>query len=403
MRKIVFINTSYWAWGELTIAIQFAKRLKRAECLFIVPPSHESRIKRSGFEYRILIPHGKRLNRLTFSEVQSAFGPDLVILSDLLNYAFCDTHYGLTFEDLELFKCPCGGFDLYDLKKTAGKVDTFGFIDRKIKSFDFSYLSLFLQPCPILSPFTNKQTGSVRYSLFEMQKPVRKKEQTDAKNKLGINENQKIVFITNATWQQNHRLYPETIEFISSCYDSIYSSMTNLPQDIQIICVGPRRFFPTNCSKNFSHIESMPEEEFKTFISAADLLVSNNFISTSMVEVALKGIPVLLLQNSYFKFKDRKGWAGGRKAPEPAQVAALEKVYPFRMFPVGWFLFLDPIVTNNPFYSILPHIEIYDNEKITGTILSMLESTYREEFNKRIEHFKKKLVELPEPDEAIEA
>jgi hypothetical protein len=60
------------------------------------------------------------------------------------------------------------------------------------------------------------------------------------------------------------------------------------------------------------------------------------------------------------------------------------------MFPVGWFLFLDPIVTNNPFYSILPHIEIYDNEKITGTILSMLESTYREEFNKRIEHFKKK-------------
>lgn len=42
-------------------------------------------------------------------------------------------------------------------------------------------------------------------------------------------------------------------------------------------------------------------------------------------------------------------------------------------------------------------------KKITGTILSMLESTYREEFNKRIEHFKKKLVELPEPDEAIEA
>ena len=133
MRKIVFINTSYWAWGELTIAIQFAKRLKRAECLFIVPPSHESRIKRSGFEYRILIPHGKRLNRLTFSEVQSAFGPDLVILSDLLNYAFCDTHYGLTFEDLELFKCSCGGL-IYRLKKICRKVILLGLLTEKLKA-----------------------------------------------------------------------------------------------------------------------------------------------------------------------------------------------------------------------------------------------------------------------------
>jgi hypothetical protein len=402
MRKIVFIVTSYWAWGELRIAIRFAQSLHSTQCIFILPPTHECRIKEENFHYRILIPKARRFNQLLLLEVQNTYKPDLVILSDLLNFAFCEKHYGLNVNDLSCFKCRLGGFDLYNIRDNVGKTDTYGFIDKKMKQLDTSSLSLFLQPCPILSPIQKINEDVIRYSLFDSKSTITEEDRYQSRKELGIRDDDRVILITNASWQQNHKLYPETQKFVKSCHDATYAILNDLPENYVVICLGPLRVLPENCGARFRYLNQM-SKGFRNLIAAIDLYLCNNFISTSMIEIALSGVPVLLLQNSYFKFNGKQGYVGGKKYETPELVANIEKVYPFRMFPVGWYLFLDPIIQENPFFDIIPKQEIYNTSEATGKVVSMLTNDYREYFYQKISALRNILDTLPKPAVLFEA
>lgn len=101
---------------------------------------------------------------------------------------------------------------------------------------------------------------------------------------------------------------------------------------------------------------------------ATDLFISNNYISTSMVKIALSGIPTLLLQNSYLKREQGECWVNGKKRATPALLRDCLVAYPFRMFPVGWYRFLNHIVRDNPFYSFLAQAELFDIQEVLGKI-----------------------------------
>ena len=93
-------------------------------------------------------------------------------------------------------------------------------------------------------------------------------------------------------------------------------------------------------------------------VDAADVFLSMNYISTSMVRAALHGIPVVLLGNSFVK-RDGKQWSVVNRKNNRV-VAGMEEVYPFRMFPVGWYSFLEPIVQKNSFYQLTQCAEIFE-------------------------------------------
>ena len=103
--NVVFIVTSFWSFGELLIAVEFADELIKSgdKICFIAPPTHKNTILKKGYICISLVPKSRQLNRILFNEVKYSFKPDLVILSDFLNYNFADRHYGITKEDLKTF------------------------------------------------------------------------------------------------------------------------------------------------------------------------------------------------------------------------------------------------------------------------------------------------------------
>ncbi|GAA0121928.1 MAG: hypothetical protein KID00_11145 [Clostridium argentinense] len=75
--NVAFIVTSYWAYGELLIALQFAKRIKKHgfSPYFFVPPSHEKVLKEEDILYSILFPKLGKINHILLQDYENKYKP----------------------------------------------------------------------------------------------------------------------------------------------------------------------------------------------------------------------------------------------------------------------------------------------------------------------------------------
>ena len=59
-------------------------------------------------------------------------GVYFIILSDFLNYYFCERHYGLQVEDLKIFSGQIGTIDIFEWEIEKRKMDTYGFAAKTV-------------------------------------------------------------------------------------------------------------------------------------------------------------------------------------------------------------------------------------------------------------------------------
>jgi hypothetical protein len=394
MKTICFIVTSFWAYGELTIALEFALRIRKAgyEPVFLIPPSHENILKQNNIRYLTLVPGSRKLNLVLLNEIKLTYEPAAVVLSDFLNYHFCERHYGLTVDDLAIFPGKIGVFDIYDFEATRGGVDTYGFYAKNMKNLSLKSYEFLLQPCPV-NHFEKRKEKEFRYSLFHRLESRTKEEKESARRSLGITGDQKILLITSAIWQQKYRAHKDIVPFVTACNKMLEDVLDTLPGDTRVISVGHQTLYPDRKTDRFTHYDKMLPEEFRRVTSAADLYVSNNYISTSMIKMVLSGIPTLLIQNSIFKKNGTIKWYKYKNRNLPGILDRCPVAYPFRLFPVGWYRFLDGIFKNNPFFSLMLQAELFAAEELREKILKILEN--QEMFDDRRNAYLESLKKLP--------
>jgi hypothetical protein len=394
MKTICFIVTSFWAYGELTIALEFALRIRKAgyEPVFLIPPSHENILKQNNIRYLTLVPGSRKLNLVLLNEIKLTYEPAAVVLSDFLNYHFCERHYGLTVDDLAIFPGKIGVFDIYDFEATRGGVDTYGFYAKNMKNLSLKSYEFLLQPCPV-NHFEKRKEKEFRYSLFHRLESRTKEEKESARRSLGITGDQKILLITSAIWQQKYRAHKDIVPFVTACNKMLEDVLDTLPGDTRVISVGHQTLYPDRKTDRFTHYDKMLPEEFRRVTSAADLYVSNNYISTSMIKMVLSGIPTLLIQNSIFKKNGTIKWYKYKNRNLPGILDRCPVAYPFRLFPVGWYRFLDGIFKNNPFFSLMLQPELFAAEELREKILKILEN--QEMFDDRRNAYLESLKKLP--------
>jgi hypothetical protein len=370
LENVVFIVTSFWAYGELCIAIDFAHRLKNAGInpIFIIPPSHEGMVRQNHFYYQLLIPKAAKLNRIILKEVEILYQPKAIFLADFLNYSFCEQHYGLTMDDLSIFSGKIGAFDLYDFETAHGCVDTYGFQAKNMKRLSVNDYDILLQPCPVNHISSPKSPNVFRYGLFG--NITERVEEDIEKNrfKIGLKRDERMILMTSAIWQHTYRSYHEVEPFIKACYRALEKIISGLPCNYKIFLVGASSIFKNCGDQRFIQINQMPPEQFYQLMMAADVFVSNNYISTSMLKIVLSGIPTLLLKNSFLKRNGVQRWVNGAKLKPPKLLADCSLAYPFRMYPVGWYKFLEHIVRENPFYSLLLQAELFETQGVIQKI-----------------------------------
>lgn len=402
--NVVFIITSFWAYGELLIAKEFATDLKEKgnKILFIVPPSHKNSLGKS-FQYVSLIPNSRNINRIIFNEVQEKFKPDIVVLSDFLNYSFADRHYGIIKEDLEIFKCKIATFDNFDWTQKRLCMDTYGYVSDIPKKVNIEDYGDRIIVCPLGNPLLEKKEGEYRCALFNFSsfRSEEEKSMLRKKNADLYPLDKKIILVSNAKWQekyvQNENI-DEFVEFSNLIYRRV---LEKLSQDNIVISVGEKK---ENYSKqaNIVMLDSMPAKEFDEYVKMSDLYIGKNITSTSMIRMALSGIPCVNIQNSLTKLDaDKLEKLSAFLEVDKPEVG---KMYKYRMFPVGWYDFLEPIMVDNPYAEIIQSCELFEVERTYDIIRHLLyDDEMKNELVSKADQLNSIISQLMSPTDIINA
>lgn len=375
--RVVFLVTSFWSYGELLIAKQFAESINQVghKVLFILPPTHVDSMKASGFSTMRLIPGSANLNRIIFVEVREKFHPDLVILSDFLNYNFADKHYGIRREDLDLFLCKIATFDNFDWKLKRMCMDTYGFVSDIPKRVNIDDYGSRIIPCPIANPTIPVKEGEYRYSVVSNRLIMNPDLKAELLEDYHMNhmKNKKIILVSNAKWQETYADHENIGKFIDLSNGMFQELILRLSIEHFVIIVGDMDIAYEN-NPNILVKPSMPSEEYDNYIRMSDLYLCRNITSTSMIKVALAGIPCINLMNSIRSTKKIVEKVGSYHSILANDIEDM-KAYKYMMYPVGWYEFLSPVFMNNPYGNIIQSSEQFDMEDTLRKIHELLYST----------------------------
>jgi hypothetical protein len=387
---IGFIVTSYWAFGELLIAQYFARQVAAAGYTpyFIIPPTHEKVLKESGYKYTLLFPKMAKINRILLQDFQHRYRPGLVILSDFINFHFCEKHYGLTREDLDIFEGRLGTFDNFHWKLEKREMDTYGFRAREVSNVDIDNYGFRLLPCPIVNPAPDRpEIGEYYYPLNEDYIEYDETSKKKLRTELSLPLDKPIGLVTSAAWQSTYRQYPHVKTFVRKSGNTFMDILKTTFKNGVIIYVGKNPGFESNNGARFIHFDRLNPLEFEKYAMASDIYISKNVSSTTLARFSLSGLPTAVLINS------------------KQTVDGLDKSahYPFRMFPVGWFKFLKPVLKDNPYARLVNEMEIFDERETVEKLKSLIhKKTTREECKNRALRFRKRLAPLMKPGEIVE-
>lgn len=406
---ILFIVTSFWAYGELLIAVEFAKRAYKAgyKPIFLIPPSHKKIIQNHPFKHTMLIPGSGKINRILLQDIEHCYAPKLVILADFLNYHFCERHYGLLPKDLEIFSGKIGTFDDFSWDLTSNRMDTYGFHAKGYGELSLDDYSFYLSPCPLNHPksdITSKQFCYAHHDNLTWCDEVKKRE---ARKALDIPLDKKVILLTIATWQHTHVAYPQVENFVNISNKMLEHILLQLGDDTFIICVGPEMIFTTNKPTNYRAYKQLQPADFEVCLFASDLFLSSNITSATLAKATLSGIPAIVFFSSVYKQDDKiKQLSNPAFQITPFAQTLFEQVeycYPFRMFPVGWYDFLTPLVHNNLFCNTLMQVELFDEKGCLEAITDILynQNVYNQ-LTLSSKNYLTELEKLPEVNQILE-
>ena len=406
---ILIIVTSFWAYGELLIAVEFAKRIikNNYNIIFLIPSSHEKIIKSFGscFKYITLIPKSRKINRLFLIDIENTYKLSFVILADFLNYSFCEVHYGLTLDDLNIFSGKIGTFDDFDWDLCNRSMDTYGFKAKNNERINTNIFEFKLLPVPIVNPdreIKNDKRINL-YKLFDETKEYNELIKNEKKELLNLSNSKKTILVTSATWQEKYKDYPEVIKYVELSNNIFNKVLNKLAKYFNVIYVGLKE--NNNSEENITYLNQLPPDEFENYILASDLFISRNITSTTMLRIIMNNIPVLFLRNSiYFKNGTDKFSKFKFKINTEirSEIDKLEYCYPYLMFPVGWYNFLKPVFNGNLFTKTYFTEELFNIEGIIEKVIEILcNKSTLDKLNHNLFNYKQKLDSLPDINDIL--
>jgi Family of unknown function (DUF6365) len=139
-----------------------------------------------------------------------------------------------------------------------------------------------------------------------------------------------------------------------------------------VVHVGPRQWrFPLADQIDYRHFSKLPYQMLHEKLAAADLFVTANVLSVTLAQAVLAGVPALVLENHQtFGPAELPDWAG-------VTAPLLHSAYPFRVAPLGWHDFLEPLLAGNPYADCFATAGILDRQGVLAALTGLLDDESR--------------------------
>jgi hypothetical protein len=342
------------------------------------------------------------VNRLLFSELTGHYPPDLIVLCDFLTFAFSQTRFGITYDMLRELGRPLLSLDSYEWESGDFRIDFFNGAVRQMPD-TLRDLDGVLRPCPMNKP-APPEGRMICYSFLHQVRPPAGERQS-VREELGIPADAVLFLTAEARWQ---KMRPKSYggPFAEIVDRLVEDCIRRLDREVHWIQLGPKQGQgKARHGKVVQHkAASLPEQQFDRLVAAADLLISTNVASTTLIKCIRCGTNALLLHSSVLA----RGPADLDRCPfrlaesTRTLLADAYPIHPFLMYPMGWYRFLQPVLRDNPYLGTFYQAEILDQE----AVVRILEKAAARELPVPVEaraRYQMLLQDLPSADACVES
>jgi hypothetical protein len=184
-----------------------------------------------------------------------------------------------------------------------------------------------------------------------------------------------VVFLTNSRWEYvNVTRSAAMAQLMQAMPRLIHSHLAALGRPVRVEHVGPVAWqFPIADHIDYRHCARLAPNRFHERLLNADLFISANAVSVTLTQAVLWGVPSLLLQND--KLLDVGALTGDGAGPRWLADAApeLTVAYPFRVFPWGWYEFLAPVLSDNPYTDCFLTAGIFQRRRVVQAMSALID------------------------------
>jgi len=411
--KVLFLAMSSAGYGETLIGLSLARQLGDAghQCHFIVDTMSGPLLDGSGMSYVSLDAVMGPLARLIVDAEISAWHPDVIVLADY--FTFCGVfakRYEIDPWFVDDYGIPVVPIDIWELAGTSFEVDVFCGKRMAVDKHLLDYPA-WLRPVPLCHVSAGDEPRAFPFQLGVGDERVSRRTRAHLREVFAIPPEGRLLLLALASWQLPNYNDDNGNRVASVVPDLVMQCLADLPPDTHIVQVGqPLHGFDRLDPDRTHQMPSCSPSRFNVLLGSVDAFVGLNVGATTLTRAVLAGVNGVVIQNSHEADTAEAATsaleASGRQVDGNLRdwLNRAAPLYPFRMWPLGFHSFLEPLLENNPYNQAFRTVELLDRDLVTQTIgASLFDSTTSAELAQGRQGYLDAVAQLPPTAEVFDA
>ncbi len=372
-RTHLFLASFPASRGEITLALRVAQDLHQQGDRIVFLGCKSDSMIFSGKPYEF-VPIDFMMSNLDdhmTGLVQSHKADSLILVDVLTNSVWLKLlNLGSWFFDQKLV--PVLAIDVYHLTEDRQRGDAF--LDFE---FDFSYLNSIPKGRMVPVPFISPDASPDVYNSVPPSMKVEEDRKKQIREELGIPQKEKLILMVGAHWQLPSFWQDAHCRRIASCVPNLMTYYASrVDPKVRVVHIGPE---PYNVSNNlegrYLWLERVDQQQFQALLASADLLLTSNFVGTTLSSAITIGLPILVIRNSTRAMSTEEAIAKMPATPSDKVIRWLDAatpLYQFHCWPLGYYRLVSPLLENNPFCRTFHAAELLHEDAVIEACRTLL-------------------------------
>jgi hypothetical protein len=392
-------------WGETAIGLRIGRELHQIGDIpvFLVHSSATALFKNTPFTCVPISDHLGPLLELLIEAHVSGKNTASIILADFFTASMYLPEMGLDPQFLTRYDLPVIALDIWNYEETGYAIDVYVDKHKHVPRWIES-LSHRLIPVPIVRSVFKPGV----YNALPERIAVPRRVRNHVRGNIGLAAGDRAVLFCTASWQQPP-LSDEHGERMAKTVPTLLAHyLDQLGPSVHLVHVGPSTYpLREVLGDRYHWLPSLNADQFDLLVGSVDLLMSVNISATTNAKAIASGLPVIVLQNSCRAgtLEELTSWLPAPPSPDVAEcVRDLVPLYPFSLWPLGFYDFLRPLLLDNNYCDALEIVELLDEQKVVAVCRDLLFSVeVRERLAHKQSEYVRQIARLPTALDAIES
>lgn len=380
--KVLILAIGSAGFGETLMGVSLAKQLLRRKHAVhcVIDKACERVVTDERVPATILEPQMGPLVRVLLHTLIMEFRPTIIVLADYLTYCgVCLRRYSLDPWFISEYGLPIIPINVWEWQHTDFSIDIYA---KKQLSISEAFRDMPVSLCPVpLCHEIQEEVSSHRalpYELCSDMVRVSGRTRQHLRESLEVPDGVPLVMVAFAKWQMP-TLADENGNRIARAVPALLGEyLRRLPENIYFLAVGQQAsVFDGLASDRVRCFPECAPGRFDLLLSVVDLFITLNVGATTLAKALASGAQGLVLTNRYAVSGEASdGWGLPDQVHQDEYVSKWigenAPLYPFRMWPLGFYQFLEPLLKNNRYVGIFEECELLHAEDVVGTCERLL-------------------------------